>query len=126
MAAPPGKGLYCFRIQGQTYYMTTTMHPPNDQPKYGQLYIIDADGALQQRMDVPQHSVRFHVTMRKINVVIRKLILMQNCRTIIEWNKLGARRHNVPIRSCELRFRRGSDIYKIETLVYIPGIFLLK
>ncbi|XP_014768871.1 uncharacterized protein LOC106868220 [Octopus bimaculoides] len=47
LAASPGRGPYCFRIRGQTYHTTTNLHPANDQPQYGQLYIIDADEALQ-------------------------------------------------------------------------------
>ena len=34
LAVPFGRGPYCFRIQGQTYHMTTTLHPKNERPQY--------------------------------------------------------------------------------------------
>uniref|UniRef100_A0A0L8I1H4 Uncharacterized protein n=1 Tax=Octopus bimaculoides TaxID=37653 RepID=A0A0L8I1H4_OCTBM len=70
LAAPPGREPYCFRIPGQTNHTTmTNLHPANDQLQYGQLYIIDADEALQHRMDAPQNSECSSVTMRKISTV---------------------------------------------------------
>ncbi|KAF2351354.1 hypothetical protein FHG87_017890 [Trinorchestia longiramus] len=43
LCAPPGRGLYCFYIQGQTYDTTTNLYPGDGQPQYGQLYIIEAN-----------------------------------------------------------------------------------
>ncbi|KAF2350022.1 hypothetical protein FHG87_019223 [Trinorchestia longiramus] len=43
LCVPPGRGLNCFRIQGQTYHTTTYLYPGDGQPQYGQLYIVEAN-----------------------------------------------------------------------------------
>ncbi|KAL7289497.1 hypothetical protein TKK_0016683 [Trichogramma kaykai] len=45
-------GPYCFKIQGRIYYQfNTSLHPPTgDKPTFGQLFIIDANEAIEHRM----------------------------------------------------------------------------
>lgn len=39
---PPGYGPYCFRINGEIYHRTASLHPSNeDNRKFAQLYILD-------------------------------------------------------------------------------------
>jgi len=48
---PSGLGPYCFRIHGQIYHRTSTLHSqPNKPRKFSQLYILDPDEATEQRM----------------------------------------------------------------------------
>ena len=47
----PGRGTFCFRIHGQIYHCTNTLHPSEGQtPQYGQLYIIEGEQAIEKRM----------------------------------------------------------------------------
>ena len=45
-------GPYCFKIQGQIYYqINTSLYPEsNEKPSYGQLFIVDANEDIEQRM----------------------------------------------------------------------------
>ena len=45
-------GPYCFKIQGQIYYqINTSLYPEsNERPSYGQLFIVDANEAIEHRM----------------------------------------------------------------------------
>lgn len=57
MALPPGHGLYCFRIHGQIYHRTGTLHPPPNRPhQYGQIYTLDGPQATQTRLARPQNQ----------------------------------------------------------------------
>ena len=48
---PPGFGPYCFRIHGQIYHSTSALHPADgDSPQFAQIYILDSEEALSQRM----------------------------------------------------------------------------
>ena len=50
----PGRGTFCFRIHGQIYHSTDTLHPSDGHtPQYGQLYIIEGEQAVTTRM-IPQ------------------------------------------------------------------------
>ena len=51
---PPGRGPYCFRIHGQVYHRTGSLHPPDGvDHQYAQVYILEGDQAVESRM---QHS----------------------------------------------------------------------
>ena len=48
---PPGRGGFVFRICGQIGHRVGPLHPgPNEHRRYGQLYIYDANVAVQQRV----------------------------------------------------------------------------
>ncbi len=47
---PKGYGPYCFRIHGQIYHRTGTLHPQDGEDRhYAQLYILDTEQANIQR-----------------------------------------------------------------------------
>ena len=53
---PKGSGPYCFRIHGSIYHQTSNLHPLEPgQEKYAQLYILDSDQALRQRMKITRN-----------------------------------------------------------------------
>ncbi|XP_075194167.1 uncharacterized protein LOC142294949 [Anomaloglossus baeobatrachus] len=57
IAPPPGFGPYCFKIHGQIYHRTGTLHPEMGQtPKYAQLYILDLNEATEQRLTVHENK----------------------------------------------------------------------
>ena len=48
---PPGIGPWCFKIQGHVYHFASPLHPkPNSERQFAQLYILDKQLALDQRM----------------------------------------------------------------------------
>lgn len=110
-------------LQGQAYHTTTTLHPSNDQPTCGQLCIIDADEALQHRMDAPQNSLCSPVTMRKISDINHQIKpyaeLYKNMHGVEQEGKARAMRDSVLI-------RRGSDIrcYNYPTIYEIAAVFV--
>jgi len=69
----PGRGPYCFKIHGQTYHLTTTLHPPEGQERlYGRLYIIEGDQAVTTRMSAAPNSQCLRSVMETINTVMEK------------------------------------------------------
>ena len=51
IATPTSSGPYCYRIHGQIYHRIGALHPEaGQQAQYGQLYILFAALALQERM----------------------------------------------------------------------------
>ncbi|KAF2346952.1 hypothetical protein FHG87_022290 [Trinorchestia longiramus] len=47
---PPGRGLYCFRLQGQTCHYASNLHADDpEERRYGQLYILETNEAIQTR-----------------------------------------------------------------------------
>lgn len=48
---PKGLGEYCMRLHGQVYHLLGALYTyQNEKPKYAQLYFLDAEQALEQRM----------------------------------------------------------------------------
>jgi hypothetical protein len=49
----PQTGVYAYKIHGQLYHHISTLHPnPNQSHRYAQLYIIDSNLALQERLNM--------------------------------------------------------------------------
>lgn len=56
--AQRGYGPYCFRVHGQIYHRSLTLHPAScDTRKYVQFYILDLDKATDQRLKIPEIPV---------------------------------------------------------------------
>ena len=57
IAPLPGYGPYCFRINGQIYHRTGSLHPQNDDNRqFAQLYILDPQEASIQRLQINENS----------------------------------------------------------------------
>ena len=57
LAPPRGHGPFCFRIHGQVYHRTSPLHPlEGSTRKYAQIYILDAEQAINQRMGILENS----------------------------------------------------------------------
>ncbi|UYV64281.1 hypothetical protein LAZ67_3000144 [Cordylochernes scorpioides] len=57
VSPPPGYGPYCFRIQGQIYHRTGTLHPEDGEGrKFAQLYILDTEVATEERLKLKENQ----------------------------------------------------------------------
>ena len=57
IVSPPGHGPYAFRLHGQVYHRSGSLHPPQGTtPCYSQLYILETSQALQARMQQPANQ----------------------------------------------------------------------
>ena len=89
-------GPYCFKIQGQIYYqINTALHPTvNEKPSYGQLFIIDANEAIEHRMTAFNKDVHIDIVkvlekiMRDYNIFAQSYEMMgdelkkqENCQS---------------------------------------------
>ena len=65
-------GPYCFKIHGQIYYqIKTALYPSeNEQPAYGQLFIVDPQEAINYRIN--QNSQLDHDTISILDRIIRE------------------------------------------------------
>ncbi|XP_035233479.1 uncharacterized protein LOC118205294 [Stegodyphus dumicola] len=71
---PTGSGPYCFRIHGAIYHRTSHLHPPHaGQEQYAQLYILDSDQALRQRMNIFGNVALNAELLRQLDAVLRNV-----------------------------------------------------
>jgi len=65
-------GPYCFRIHGQMYHRTSTVHPDEGEKRsFSQLYILDEELAIAERLADPANSgCKSHI-MEKLTTVMR-------------------------------------------------------
>lgn len=67
IAPPPGYGPYCFRIHGSIYHRTRSLHSVNGETrKYAQLYILDPEQAVSERM---QTNAYFGISEDLMNIL---------------------------------------------------------
>ena len=84
-APPPGHGPYCFRIHGSIYYRSGLLHPqsPDQQRRYGQIYILEGDRAAKDRLNMP------------INAQAPRDVMFLLSRTLSEVNPYASAYRNV-------------------------------
>ncbi|KAL7294873.1 hypothetical protein TKK_0011797 [Trichogramma kaykai] len=78
-------GPYCFKIQGRIYYQfNTSLHPPTgDKPTFGQLFIIDANEAIEHRMAMFNNAAHIDIIklleniMRNHNIFAKSYEMMR-------------------------------------------------
>lgn len=71
---PSGAGPYCFRIHGQIYHRTGHLHPPRPgKEKFAQMYVLDSEEALRQRMGYAENSSCNPELMKQLDAVIRRV-----------------------------------------------------
>ena len=113
-ATPPGRGPYTFRLHGQIYHRAGCLHPPDTAaPSYSQLYIIEANHAIQARL---QHAQNQHcrqdvmtiltTVLNRVNPYAAQYIIMQEVEQ--EQLRLAAENNTVP-RTVTMNIMRGSD-----------------
>jgi len=68
---PTGIGPYCFRIHGQVYHRTSTLHPDDGEKRsFSQLYILDEDLAIAERLSDPANAACKNHIMEKLTHVM--------------------------------------------------------
>ncbi|XP_043469512.1 uncharacterized protein LOC122503140 [Leptopilina heterotoma] len=71
---PKGYGPYVFRIHGQVYHDTCSLHPDDgDNRKYGQLYILDTDEAVMERLNNECNKKCLQLLMTEIDILLRDI-----------------------------------------------------
>ncbi|TBU10040.1 hypothetical protein CWI38_0403p0030 [Hamiltosporidium tvaerminnensis] len=69
---PQGSGPFCYRIHGQMYHISGTLHPDkNHSRQYAQLYIFDEDVANNERINEPANKTCYLRLMEKISDVMK-------------------------------------------------------
>ncbi|XP_041421549.1 uncharacterized protein LOC121394460, partial [Xenopus laevis] len=85
---PPGNGPYCFRVCGQILHRIGTLHPEkNDVRKFAQIYVIDPDDAVYQRMNLPENKQCTEMIMRNVAEVINNHPLAKSIQMLHEVEK---------------------------------------
>jgi len=70
---PPGRGPYTFRLHGQIYHRTGSLHPgESEKPIYNQLYIIEGHQATEHRLRYPENHNCRRDTMNLLTDVIQR------------------------------------------------------
>ena len=72
ISSPPGRGPYCFRIHGQVYHNTTPMDVDKINPKYADLYFMDAAQALEFRAHSEVNAGCCRDLMEEIDAMLRE------------------------------------------------------
>jgi len=69
---PPGRGAYCFRVQGQIHHYVSPVCPPENQnPCFSQLYFIESSQANQIRIQNADICILENV-LNKLDSIIRR------------------------------------------------------
>jgi len=92
ISLPPGRGPYCFRLHGQTYHHVSSLHPgDNDAGKYGQLYIIDGQEAVQARFVAPENGNCLQSNLEAISNLMENnpyALMYKNMRIVEQLGKM--------------------------------------
>lgn len=129
--ALPGRGTYCFRIHGQTYHSTGTLHPPpQTEPQYGQLYIIEGNQAVTSRMNSPYNTNCRQDIMEELQYVLQEVSPYAEAYRTMHAVELEeqqrARRDSTDPQQVRLYFKRGPDCRRYNEPVHdeIAAVFV--
>jgi len=69
-----GPGTYCYKIQGQIYHRISALHPNvGERPKFAQLYILDSEEALNERMNIRSNNTCDRLLMSQLDQLMRQV-----------------------------------------------------
>lgn len=113
-ASVPGRGTYCFRIHGQIYHHTNTLHPSEGRsPEYGQLYIIEGEQAITTRMGNEANQPCRSDVMQELLAVMEDYSPYTRAYKYMHVVELEegerANRENREPKEISLHFKRGPD-----------------
>jgi len=99
ISSPPGRGPYCFRIHGQVYHNTAAVGAtPN--PKYADLYFMDAAQASSYRANVEANGGCCRDLMEELDVMLREnnpyAAIYKRMRQVLEEEYIQAQAENRP------------------------------
>ncbi|KZS06644.1 Uncharacterized protein APZ42_029833 [Daphnia magna] len=72
ISSPPGRGPYCLRIHGQVYHNTTPVGPNTNNPRYADLYFMDAAQAGEFRALSTSNGGCCRNLMEELDAVLRE------------------------------------------------------
>ena len=114
---PPGRGPYCFRLQGQTYHCASNLHANDlEERRYGQLYIIETDEAIQTRANAHENANCLVSVFQKINESMNNnpyAAAYHNMKAIEQQEQERAAMVNMTPRQVTMQFIPGPDSMKI-------------
>ncbi|KAF2357645.1 hypothetical protein FHG87_011603 [Trinorchestia longiramus] len=109
----PGRGPYCFRLQGQTYHYGSNLHADDlEERRYGQLYILETNEAIQTRANAKENANCLVSVFQKINEAMNNNpypAASHNIRAIEQQQKERAVIENMPPRQVTMQFIPGPD-----------------
>ncbi|KAF2348375.1 hypothetical protein FHG87_020871 [Trinorchestia longiramus] len=110
---PPGRGPYCFRLQGQTYHYASNLHADDpEERRYGQLYILKSNEAIQTRANAHENANCLVSAFQKINEAMNNnpyAAAYHNMRAIEQQEQERAVIENMPPRQVTMQFIPGPD-----------------
>ncbi|KAF2354778.1 hypothetical protein FHG87_014467 [Trinorchestia longiramus] len=110
---PLGRGPYCFRLQGQTYHYASNLHADDpDERRYGQLYILETNEAIQTRANALESANCLVSVFQKINEAMNNnpyAAAYHNMRAIEQQEQERAVIENMPPRQVTMQFIPGPD-----------------
>jgi hypothetical protein len=99
MNSPPGRGPYCFRIHGQVYHNTAAVGT-TENPKYADLYFMDAAQASSYRANVEANGGCCRDLMEELDEMLREnnpyAAIYKKMRQVLEKEYLKAEAENRP------------------------------
>ncbi|XP_051167634.1 uncharacterized protein LOC127285579 [Leptopilina boulardi] len=125
------RGPYCFKIQGQIYYqMNSALYPENGvDPCFGQLFIYDADDAVQFRLNYNEKldtEILYSIenVMRTNNAFTKSFMMMKE---VIDMETELARANDEQVPELKLLFtlKKGMDRnrYNFQRVNEVAAIF---
>ena len=111
---PPGNGPYCFRVHGAIQHRSGNLHPePATKPQYGQLYILEGDQAVTERLERAENTECNPEVMQIVQDVVMQVspyaAAYRNMAEIEAEQVLEAQRNGVPVPTVRMVFRAGRD-----------------
>ncbi|CAL8141391.1 unnamed protein product [Orchesella dallaii] len=105
---PPGNGTYCFRVCGQISHRTGSLHPDNDDARvFSQIYILDPEDAVYQRMLLPENKNCTEFIMRKIAEIMDHNPFAQSVKML----------HEVEMGANELAVQNGVALTEVKLAI---------
>ncbi|KZS10733.1 Uncharacterized protein APZ42_024749 [Daphnia magna] len=100
ISSPPGRGVYCFRIHGQVYHNTTPVGLNTTNPKYANLYFMDAAQASEFRADFDSNGRCCRNLMAELDAMLREknpyAAIFKMMRQVLEEEYRRAEAENLP------------------------------
>ena len=114
IATPAGYGPYYFKIHESIYHQTGSLFPSTGQtPSYSQLYIIEGDEAVKDRIKTHQNQNCRQVTMelltKTLNTINPYAAAYRHMRDVYNATAAEAEENNCVPPQVTMYFRRGHD-----------------
>ena len=111
---PTGRGPYTFRMHGQIYHRTGSLHhSDNNTPIYSQLYVLDAGDAVQKRISHPDNINCREDIMTILTTLINRINpyaeAYKKMYEIEKEQNLIAQKEGIEPKSISMNIMRGGD-----------------